>query len=123
MNPNLVKTIYRFNIKRATHSALVGRNRNRHDPKKGRFTHVEVNKLLRQAWQTYDQLAPLVPQEPKLGNRMNMLLACATLACFQALVITGIDREYAIELTGDITWKVYEKMGTHPDLYCKFTNP
>ncbi len=114
MNPTLVKTTYRPVIKRAARAGLVGRNRERHSPDKGRFTRAEVDNILKQVWQTYDQLAPLVPQEPKLGNRMVMLFACLSLAFFRVLMVTGVEREYAIELFGDVSWKVYEKLGRLP---------
>jgi hypothetical protein len=119
MNPTMVKWIYRPVIKRGARAALVGRERNRHSPDRGRFTLSEVDNILMQVWQTYDQLAPLVPREPKLGNRMNMLLACVTLACFQVLMATGMEPEYAIELIGDVAWKVYAKWGRIPILIAR----
>ncbi len=114
MNPKLVKMVYRPVTRRAARAALVGRSRSRHRPEMGRFTRAEVDKILEQVWQTYDQLAPQVPREPKLGNRMIMLLSCVTLACFRVLMATGIKREYAIELIGDVAWKVYEQWGRLP---------
>lgn len=116
MNPSLIKTIYRPVTRQAALEGLVGRNRNRHEPNKGRFTRTEVDDILKQAWQTYDQFAPLVPREPKFGNRMNMLLACVTLACFRVLMAIGVEREYAVELIGDMAWKVYERWGRLPIL-------
>jgi hypothetical protein len=116
VNPTLVKTIYRPVIKQAAHAGLIGRNRDSHRPDLGRFTRTEVDLILKQVWQTYDQLAPSVPQEPKLGNRMNMLLACMTLAFFRELMAIDIERDYAIEMFGDVAWKVYEKMGRLPNL-------
>jgi len=114
MNPTLIKTIFRPTIKRAARAGLVGRKRDRNSPEKGRFTRAEVDNILKQVWQSYDQLAPLVPQEPKLGNRMNMLLACMSLAFFRVLMATGVEREYAIDLFGDAAWKVYTTWGRLP---------
>ncbi len=108
MNTTLLKLFYRPVTRQAAHAGLVGRSRDRRSPSKGRFTLAEVDNILKQAWQTYDQLAPFVPQEPKLGNRMNMLLSCVTLACFRVFMATGTEREYAIELVGDMAWIIYE---------------
>lgn len=114
MNPLVVKTMYRPAIKRAAYACLVGRNRDRTRLDKGRFTRPEVDEILDKVWQSYHQLAPTIPHEPKLGNRMNMLLACITLSCLRAMLSAEIERGYAIELIGDIAWKVYEKWGRIP---------
>lgn len=53
------------------------------------------------------------------GNRINMLLFCVTFACFQVLTSAGIERSYAIELIGDLAWKVYEKWGQVPILIAR----
>lgn len=119
MNPTLVKTIYRPVVKQAANAGLIGRNRDRHRPDRGRFTQAEVDMILKQVWQTYDQLAPFVPHEPKIGNRMNMLLACLTFSFFQLSMETNIERDYAIELFGDVAWKIYQKMGRLPSFFAR----
>jgi hypothetical protein len=119
MNPFLLKMIYRPVIKRAARASLVGRNRDRQRLEKGRFTRTEVDKILDQVWQGYDQLAPFIPHEPKLGNRMNMLLACVTLSCLRVMLSTGVERKYAIELIGDMAWQVYENWGRLSDLIAR----
>lgn len=111
-----MKVICRPVTARAAHSGLMGRSRDRYNPDKGRFTRSEVDGILKQVWLTYDQLVPHVPQEPKLGNRMVMLLSCVTLACFRVLMANGTERQYAIELIGDVAWKIYEKFGRFPML-------
>jgi ubiquinone biosynthesis protein len=50
---------------------------------------------------------------------MNMLLSCVTLACFRVFMATGIEREYAIELIGDMAWIIYEKWGRFPILIAR----
>jgi ubiquinone biosynthesis protein len=92
----------------------VGRLRDRERHEEGRFTRAEVDELLKQTWIAYDQLAPHVPHEPKIGNRMNMLLAAMTLAFLQVLIARGTGRAYATELVGDVAWKVYERWGHIP---------
>ncbi len=115
MKPVLVKLIFCPFIKRAACSGLVGRNKDRRRPEQGRFTRAEVDALIDRVWLRYDRLGPTVPPEPRFGNRMNMALACLTLACFQDLLKVGIERAYAVELIGDVAWKIYEKWGRLPN--------
>lgn len=42
------------------------------------------------------------------------LAASLTLAVFQALLAEGIERGYAIELTGNTCWKIYAQWGRSP---------
>ncbi len=111
MKASVVKVIYRPIIKSSSRAVLTGRNRDRSNFEKGRFTRKEVDKILKQVWLSYDQLASSAPVMPKIGNQMNIMLACVTFACLQALVNHGIKRDYAIELIGDVAWKVYQKWG------------
>ena len=84
----------------------------RHRPEEGRFTRADVDRLLQQAWREFDRLAPLVPQEPTIGSRMNVRLACFTLAFLQATTAAGVERSYAIELMADV-----EVTADHVKLY------
>ncbi len=114
MNASLVRVIYRPVAKEAVLEALTGRNRDRHNPSRSRFTRAEVKAVLKRAWQRYEGLAPHVPREPKFGNRMNVQLACLSLALFQVLLGYDLKRKYAIELVGDVTWKVYRRWAGLP---------
>lgn len=114
MNPNLLKLIYHPVVKRAAISALVGRNRDRTQPVRGRFTQMDVKKILAQVWEKFDQLASEVPKQKTLGNQMNLYLSCVTFSCFQVLLELDVERNYVIELISDVSWKVYEKWGTIP---------
>ncbi len=111
MNAKLFKLIYKPLTNWAAHRALVGRNRSRHEPEKGRFNAVDVKNLLEQTWNSLDGLVPNVIQEPTFGSRMNIRLAGLTLAFFRHLTAAGIEREYAVELVGDISWKIYQWWG------------
>jgi len=113
---NVVKLIYKPVVKWAANRALVGRNRSRHKPEEGRFTRADVDRIIEQAWQNFERLAPNIPRERTVGNRMMLLLACVTAAFFEALIAAGIERDYAIELFADVAWRVYEKSGILPDL-------
>jgi hypothetical protein len=102
-----VKFIYQPLAARAARQVLVGRNRVRQSPDRGRFTRADVDALLKTAWGDYSERAGKLPPEPTVGSRMNVRLACFTMAFFNALLASGTDREYAIELVADAAWKVY----------------
>lgn len=105
------KLIFKPIIRWAARQAFVGRNRAPSEPDKGRFMQAEVNRLLDQSWQSFDDLAPDGSHEPTFGSRMNVRLAALSLAMLRSLIVTGIERKYAIELIGDACWKVYEYWG------------
>ena len=107
-----VKFLYRPLAARAARQALVGRNRARQSPDRGRFTRVDVNGLLKTAWGDYAQRVGDLPLELTFGSRMNVRLACFTMCFFNALLGTGVDRAYAIELVADATWRVYRLWST-----------
>lgn len=95
----------------AARRALVGRNRSRREPEKGRFTPEEVSRVLDGSWHTFDGLAPDVSREPTLGSRLNVQLAALTLAFFHSLTEAGIQPDYAIELVADAGWQIYQYWG------------
>ncbi len=87
--------------------AIVGRNRSRRDPALGRFTPSQISRIVNEAFERFEQQVPDLPREPTLGSRQNVLLAALTLSFLQALEADGIERSYAIELTGDVCWRFY----------------
>lgn len=110
MNPVRLK-IYSPVINRAARAILVGRLKDRLNSESGRFTRREVNDFLKRMWKEYRRTAPNVPREATLGSRINVLLACLTLSGFQIFLEKGIERNYAIELLSDVTWKLYRQWG------------
>jgi hypothetical protein len=102
-----VRFIYRPLAARAARQVLVGRNRVRQSPDRGRFTRANVGALLKTAWIDYAERAGKLPSEQTVGSRMNVRLACFTMSFFNALLASGTEREYAIELVADAAWKVY----------------
>jgi hypothetical protein len=108
---SIVKLIYRPVFRWAVRRALVGRSRAPDQAEDGRFTRSDADRLLARTWQLYDQLAPAVPKEEKVGPRMNVHLAALTVAFHRALVEIGIDARYATALTTDCAWAIYEKWG------------
>jgi ubiquinone biosynthesis protein len=102
-----VQFVYRPLAARVARQVLVGRNRDRKLPELGRFTRADVNGLLKAAWVRYAETVGELPPEPTIGSRMNVRLACFTMAFFNALLGSGTDRGYAIELVADAAWSVY----------------
>jgi hypothetical protein len=102
-----VKFIYRPLTARAARQVLVGRSRARQSPDRGRFTHADVDGLLKAAWLRYAEDAGKLPTEPTVGSRMNVRLACFTMSFFNALRAIDTERGYAIELVADAAWRVY----------------
>ena len=105
---DLVKRIYQLLTTRAARSALVGRVRDRKSPDAGRFTRSDVARLVDAAWRRYDGAVPGLPAQPTAGSTMNVRLACFTFSFFEELLAGGTDREYAVELVADASWKVYQ---------------
>ncbi len=95
----------------AARGALVGRNRSRSDPTAGRFTPAQVHGLVGGAFARFKRRVPELPREPTRGSRQNVTLAALTLSLLESLEEAGIERDYAIELTGDTCWRFYRYWG------------
>ena len=63
------------------------------------------------AFERFERQVPDLPSEPTLGSRQNVILAALTLSFLEALEADGIERGYAIELTGDVCWRFYQQWG------------
>jgi hypothetical protein len=95
----------------AASRAIVGRNRSRTDPTAGRFTRRDVVGFLDDAFERFEREIPGLPGEPTLGSRQNVMLAALTLCLLEVLEDSGVERDYAIELTGDTCWRFYRHWG------------
>lgn len=98
-------------ISAAARRAIAGRSRSRSDPTAGRFTSSQVNEIVGDAFSRFERHVPDLPSEPTLGSRQNVMLAALTLSFLEALQQAGIERDYAIELTGDVCWRFYRQWG------------
>ena len=113
------KRILKPVLKVAARRALVGRRRFALNPEQGRFTRAEVDRILQQLWRNYDELVPGIPWEPTFGARMNLRLACATVAAYRALVAASIEKDEAIRLIADVAWVACGKVGALPGLVAR----
>jgi hypothetical protein len=105
---------FRILLKPWTHrvagSLVVGRCRSNR-PEDGRFTRAEVKGLVEDAWRIFADLEPHLAAQPTVGSRLNVKLACLTLAFFQALLQRGLERTQAIEIVAELNWIFYAKWG------------
>ena len=95
----------------AANRAIVGRSRSRTDPTVGRFTKGDVAGFVSDAFERFERQVPGLPGEPTIGARQNVMLAALTLSILEVLEEAGIERGYAIELTGDTCWRFYRHWG------------
>jgi ubiquinone biosynthesis protein len=63
------------------------------------------------AFERFESLVPELPSEPTVGSRQNVMLAALTLSLLDVLEQAGVERGYAIELTGDTCWRFYRQWG------------
>jgi hypothetical protein len=89
----------------------LGRSRSRTDPAAGRFTRREVAGFVNDAFDRFKRQVPGLPGEPTLGSRQNVMLAALTLSILDVLEQARVERDYAIELTGDTCWRFYRHWG------------
>jgi hypothetical protein len=66
-------------------------------------------RIVNHGFERFERQVPDLPSEPTLGSRQNVLLAALTLSFLEALEAEGIERGYAIELTGDVCWRFYRQ--------------
>jgi len=86
---------------------IIGRNRSREHPEKGRFNAADFNEITKMTWKNYRELLPHAPKFTNYGNRKMMDSGVLSLALYRAMTVIVDDRDYAIELAGDILWKYY----------------
>ncbi|MFX3626059.1 MAG: L-2-amino-thiazoline-4-carboxylic acid hydrolase [bacterium] len=106
-------------VKRAINKAIVGRNRDREDITKGRFTKKDRDELLKVVWGKYFQLETQIPWEPTSGARLWLRNGALIMEGIKTLIESDIERKYAIELIGDVAWVVYEKLMKIPDIFSR----
>ncbi len=95
----------------AARRALQGRSRSRLDPACGRFTGLDVERLVAHAWDHYNAHVHGIPLQPTVGGQLVLRLACWTAGLFHSLRDEGVERDHAVELTADVMWQVFQFEG------------
>jgi hypothetical protein len=117
----LLKVFYRPMVRRTCAQILTGRMIERNQPERGRFLRYDVNQILKETWREVDEILPDAELDrlPTLGNRQNVFFAVLTVAFYHALIGTGVEKQYAVELFADVGWKLYTKLLTFPRLVAR----
>lgn len=84
---------------------LVSRFRRDGMPEYGRFTAKEIKQIVFQACLNVEELMPYFNDLENLGNYQNEYAGLIDLAIYRALLKAGIDRNYAVNLVGDMMWQ------------------
>jgi len=81
-------------------------------PARGRWLRSDVDRLLVETWRRVDELLPTacLAEIPSYGSRINVYLSVVTTAAYQALIASGVPRDYAMTLVADVGWKIYASM-------------
>ena len=108
----LCKAVYKPLVRRAAHQILEGRFLDLEEPNKGRWLDSDVRAYLSKTWARCDSLISVAGLEklPTYGNRHNVFLAVVTTAAYQVMFERGVSSRYAIQLVGDLCWKIYALM-------------
>jgi len=100
----------------AMRRALVGRSRSTPSPGQGRFARADVDRILRQLWRNYDELAADIPRQPAFSARLCVSLAGVTIAAYRAVLAAGVEKDEAVRLVADAVWVIYAKGAVLPGL-------
>ncbi|MBZ0291485.1 MAG: L-2-amino-thiazoline-4-carboxylic acid hydrolase [Anaerolineae bacterium] len=75
---------------------------------------IGVEVILDETWKRYKEIEPDIPILSQLGPTMNLRLAGATLAMYEAILSAGHSSDEALSMFKSISWRVYDKMGDLP---------
>lgn len=95
--------------KRLLERSLIGRNRSRARPERGRFTAGDVARVMARTAELADALAARVPRQPTAGARMMVTNGVQSLALYRALRGLDVEPPWAIELCTDFLWAAYRR--------------
>lgn len=74
----------------------------------------EVETILEEARRRYKEVEPEIPILSQIGPTINLCLAGATLAMYEALLSAGHSSDEALSIFRQLSWSVYDKMGDLP---------
>jgi len=96
-------------MKRSVYHVMIGRYRDPENPELGRYVKADIKPILRKTHHNVKKLALDVnfSRYRSLGNRLMTLLGVYSLSAYRAMRDSGISQEYALELFGDVGWRLY----------------
>lgn len=87
---------------------IEGRHRNPAFPEQGRFTTKDARTIFEETIRVARQLREKLPKQKTFGGKQMVSGAAGGIAIYRALRNFGIEKEYAIELGGDIGYQFYK---------------
>lgn len=75
----------------------------------GRFVRRDIERILVKTYENVDELIPNagLSNYRSRGNRLNVLLGVYSLAAYRAMRDSGLAHDQAVEIFGDIGWRLY----------------
>ncbi|MHA1909173.1 MAG: L-2-amino-thiazoline-4-carboxylic acid hydrolase [Candidatus Thorarchaeota archaeon] len=109
MSKRIVKRLVRRLAWRAKKKTLIqvlpSRCRQEGKPEFGRFTPVEIERMILRATANIKELMPFFIDYDSIGNYQNEYVGLLDLAIYRALVEENIASQYAMNLIGDLMWQ------------------
>lgn len=125
MNDKTYLSIIHFIYRRLYYSGykqtLCGRLVDPEKPRGRRFLDQEVDAVVADTWPEVRRILPAAQLEQyrNRGSQANVVGVAVTVASYRVLRAFGLDRDYAIELCGDATWRAYTRLGKLPKVLAK----
>jgi len=88
---------------------IVGRNRCRLDPAKGRFTRRDAKRIFERAARDGLEQLERTPADRTFGASMMLRIGIWSLALYRAVRAEGVAADYATELCTDFLWAGYKR--------------
>ncbi len=117
----VLKTLYRPIVKRSFYRSLIGRMIEPGSPEKGRLLKHQVKSMVSSFWGEMEDIDLIDAFEtlPSLGNQHNVFLAAITVAAYRTLRKSGLQKDYTLDLMGDLGWQVYISIVGAPKFIAK----
>lgn len=109
MLQKLIKQIIRMQVwtikKKTVAQVLTPRCRRDGEPEYGRFTTMDIERIIQHANSNIEELMPYFKDLPNIGNYVMAYSSMVDLAIYRALLREKVDPVYATNLIGDINWQ------------------
>ena len=80
-----------------------------------RFDNTKALSIENKTWAIYEKLATELPERKNLGGLLTLHLGAATIAFYRAFLDEGYSDDIAIEISYDLCWQIYDKIGDLPN--------
>lgn len=104
----LNRIIFLFKIQPVFTNSIEGRLRNPAVPEQGRFSKEDARTICKATLGWSKKLQQTMPKQKTFGGKQMVRGAVGTVALYRALRDFGIEKEYVIELGGDLGYQFYK---------------